>query len=312
MAQPHTTQQTGLYVDIENLSTRGQQMLVTLVDTWPPGFPPPHLLRLYTQAHHTTMWRLWASQAFPDLEVRASGTQHFNQHSSRNSADIAMSVQAMADLLQERVTHVAVFSDDCDFISLCQAILDEPAIPTPRDTAPFLWITTDRSNSVSVMVQKFFPTAQTHTVPWPPGPARDDPIPGPDDCLWTQAADLVAQQLPPGTFRSSDVLQVIQDHWPDHPLAVLDSGTFGQHMTTRIWPALQKMGATRTNSRYYLPPDLDHPRADTPVRQPEPGLGQTHPGPTPALPQEDQETQPQGESQPQDQREKEPRVQQDP
>ena len=282
MTQPREKHTTGLYIDIENLTGRGQQVIYTLLDDWPQDFPPPVLLHLYTQANHATMWLLWATQTFPDLEVRTSGTQHFNQNSSHNSADIAMAVHAMADLLQQRVTHVAVFSDDCDFISLYQAILDEPSLSTPRNTAPFLWVLTDRTNSVSAMVRKFFPTSKTHTVPWPPGISTDDPIPGPDDPLWTQAADLIAQKLPPGHFRSTEALGALREHWPNHPLSHLDGGAFGQHMATRIWPLLQPRGVTRDGHRFYLPPGTATPESDPntdkhrPPDQPQPENPVTH------------------------------------
>ena len=55
-------------------------------------------------------------------------TQHFSMSATKNSADIAIATNAMADLVLERVSHVLVFSDDSDFISLHVAIRDNTAV----------------------------------------------------------------------------------------------------------------------------------------------------------------------------------------
>ena len=40
------------------------------------------------------------------LHVVVHGTQHFSMSATKNSADIAIATNAMADLLRERVSHV--------------------------------------------------------------------------------------------------------------------------------------------------------------------------------------------------------------
>ena len=246
---------TGLYVDIENLNYSGQELLQNLLQDWPRHFPEPTLLRLYTRANQVEMWRLWASHEFPSLQVYASGTQNFSQNSTKNSADIAMSVQAMADLLQKRVTHIAVFSNDSDFISLYHTIVQEPEIDTPKGIAPFLWVITDRPNPISAMLRRFFPEAQRHILPLTTSSNGLElkPLPPEGDPCWEQAAHLIIANIPPGSFRSGDCQPIIRQQQPDHPLAQLGSAEFGHHMASRIWPIMEKLG--RRQERPQLPHD---------------------------------------------------------
>ena len=245
---------TGLYVDIENLNYSGQELLQNLLQDWPRHFPEPTLLRLYTRANQVEMWRLWASHEFPSLQVYASGTQNFSQNSTKNSADIAMSVQAMADLLQKRVTHIAVFSDDSDFISLYHTIVQEPEIDTPKGIAPFLWVITDRPNSISAMLRRFFPEAQRHILPLTTSSNGLElkPLPPEGDPCWEQAAHLIIANIPPGSFRSGDCQPIIRQQQPDHPLAQLGSAEFGHHMASRIWPIMEKLGVVKNGHSYHM------------------------------------------------------------
>lgn len=138
------TGRSGLYVDLENLHADRQSMVEDLIENWPDKAPPPSRLSLYVRADQVELWRLWAESRFPDLDVAVRGTQHFSLSPTKNSADIAIATNAMADLVLDRVTHVVVFSDDSDFISLYAAIRDEPGIPRSDGQVPFLWVVTDR------------------------------------------------------------------------------------------------------------------------------------------------------------------------
>ena len=145
---------SGIYVDLENLQADGQAMLQNLVDNWPENIPQPSRLSLYTRADQVELWKLWATHRFSNLEVTVHGTQHFSASSSKNSADLAIVANAMADLILGRITHVVVFSDDSDFISLYAAIRDEPGIPHTGGKVPFLWVVTDREGLLSTTVKK--------------------------------------------------------------------------------------------------------------------------------------------------------------
>ena len=148
---------SGLYVDVENLHSDAQILIQDLIREWPSSAPPLIRLSLYVPADKVELWRLWVTSRYPDLAVVVSGTQHFSMSSSKNSADLAIATNAIADLVLGRIGHVAVFSDDSDFISLYVAIRDEPTIPSPEGKPPFLWIVTDRAGSLSSTVKHFFP-----------------------------------------------------------------------------------------------------------------------------------------------------------
>ena len=205
------------------------------------------------------MWRLWATSLFTDPEVKVNGTQHFSLSSSKNSADIAIATNAMADLVLQRVTHVVVFSDDSDFISLYAAIRDDPGIPFSDDKVPFLWIVTDREDTLSATVKQFFPSNKLHIVEAgrnqkenvmslessQHNPAQSPPAPSKD--LWIEMAEAVLRDIPVGSFKSTDCLPVIRDSWPNHPLARAGGAEFGTQFKNNIWPILEVRGVKIDN-----------------------------------------------------------------
>ena len=150
---------SGLYVDMENLRGDGQAVIEGLVRNWPGNAPVLSRLSLYVRADQVELWRLWATSRFEDMEVVVKGTQHFSMSPTKNSSDISIAVNAMADLLLKRVSHIAVLSDDSDFISLYAAICDEPEISS-NGSAPFLWVVTDRDDTLSATVKQFFPPCE--------------------------------------------------------------------------------------------------------------------------------------------------------
>ena len=192
---------SGLYVDIENLHSSSQTVIRNLVANWPDKAPAPSRLTLYVRADQVELWRLWAASRFGDLKVVVKGTQHFSMTSTKNSADIAIATNAMADLILGRVAHVAVISDDSDFISLYAAIRDEPEIPLVDGKVPFLWIVTGREGSLSTTVRQFFPPDELHVVSaegddsqW--DVASEESAPG-----WTEMAKAVVEDIPVGPFK---------------------------------------------------------------------------------------------------------------
>ena len=252
----------GLYIDVENLHTDGQHLVQGLLENWPASAPSPSRLTLYVRADQVELWRLWATSRFTELDVVVYGTQHFSLSSSKNSADIAIATNAMADLTLKRVNYVVVFSDDSDFISLYIAIRDDPDIPRVDGRAPFLWVVTDREGPLSAMVKRFFPpdvlhvaTARRNHDPHPvaPGPApapalvrpREVPPPRPDvsrGILWADMAQAVLRDVPVGPFKSIDCQPVIKEHWPAHPLGQAGAAAFGTDFKNNIWPILESLG----------------------------------------------------------------------
>ena len=155
---------SGLYIDVENLHPDGQAVIDALIDGWPPNWPTPSRLNLYTRADQAELWRVWAEHRFGNLQVAAHGTQHFSWSATKNSADIAIAINAISDLVLGRVDNVVVLSDDSDFISLFVAIRDESGIPRIDNRPPFLWAVTDRKGPLSTTVEQFFPPTHLHIV----------------------------------------------------------------------------------------------------------------------------------------------------
>ncbi len=155
----------GVYVDVENLRDRARSVIKALMMSWPVVAPDPKILYLYVRADQAELWNLWANSQFPGVEVRVKGVQHFSNHQSKNSADIAMAIDSISDLLTERTGFAVLVSDDSDFIAVCAKIREETLRSTPHGgRAPFLWVITDRDGTRSATIQDYFPSEYLHVV----------------------------------------------------------------------------------------------------------------------------------------------------
>ena len=158
---------TGIYADIQNLQEISKEILVVLIGRWPEDIPPPRKLNLYVRADHADLWRVWASHEFEDIEVIVKGVQHYTLSATKNAADMAISVDAISDFNHGRVNHVAVVSDDSDFISLYAKLAEEVnglKSTYSNGNIPFLWVFTDRMGTRSALLQEFFPEKYIHVV----------------------------------------------------------------------------------------------------------------------------------------------------
>lgn len=246
---------TGLYVDLENLQGEGQAMVESLIEEWPATFPRPSRIALFSPADEVELWRLWATDRFEDLDVVNHGTQHFSKSSSKNAADLAIATSAIADLLAGRVTHVAIFSDDSDFMSVFVAIRDEPTVPSEGGRVPFLWVVTDRVGSLSPRIKQFFPSEQLHVVrlnasSQAHGTRVKDRGSRPETKTqetWTEMAAAIVEGIEPGSFKSTDCQKLISERWPDHRLAKAHGSAFGVEFKNNIWPVLESWGVKMGN-----------------------------------------------------------------
>ena len=245
---PETVPASGLYVDIENLQNHGQRVVLTLAESWPSTAPPLKSLTLYVRADVAELWRAWATSSFPSLDVVVRGIQHFTQNTSKNSADVAITANAMADWLLGRVSHVAVISDDSDFISLYTAMRQELARRgEPGADVPFLWIVTDRQETVSEVARQFFPPNLIHVVSTSESePSAPIPEPKPEPAL-TDIARAIVESIPVGSFKSTGCAGIIRNGWPKHSLALADGSAFGTEFKNTIWPILRLWGVRIRN-----------------------------------------------------------------
>lgn len=243
---------TGLDVDLENLRGEGQAMVESLIEEWPASFPQPSRICLYSPADEVELWRSWATSRFEDLGVVVHGTQHFSKSLSKNAADLAIATSAVADLLAGRVTHVAIFSDDSDFMSVFVAIRDEPALPSEDGRVPFLWVVTDRVGSLSPRIKQFFPPQQLHIVEFKgsaraQGTGKRSRASQPQKAAseqesWSAMAAAIVAEMEIGSFKSTDCRKLISARWPDHRLATAQGPAFGIEFKHNIWPVLEGWG----------------------------------------------------------------------
>ena len=266
---------SGVYIDVENLQEDAQVLISSLMFNWPDAAPPPSRMTLYVRADQAELWRLWTVDQFGSVQVTVKGIQHFSRDSSKNSADIAIATNAIADFVRGRIAHIVVFSDDSDFISLYAAIRDE--VEQRRGSTPFLWAVTNRHKSLSANVKQFFPRRLLHVVsanyrspkppPLPPlqtrsavsrrpvraTPAAPTPPPLTPAPLaaqgnsWADMARTIVRERPIGAFKSTDCQDIIRRRWPGHRLARVGGAAFGTEFKKNIWPELEKLNVKIPN-----------------------------------------------------------------
>ena len=197
---------------------------------------------------------MWATSRFPTLAVTVHGIQHFTER-SKNAADIALAVDAIADFVTDSTQFVAVMSDDSDFISLYAKLKD-----LTGGSAPFLWIMTNRTASQASTVREYLPNNYIHVVTDSPtnGATSKSEETGNMQPEPKEMAELVIEKIPPGAFKSSDCQPTIRNHWPKHPMARMTSANFGTEFANKIWPILKERGIklTGTSPRRYEKPSV--------------------------------------------------------
>ena len=213
-----------LYADIENFPAKSRAVIEVIRRSWPEWAPPVARLNLYVRGDQVPFYRdMWATSWFPHLAVTVHSTQRFSKQPTKNSAGIALAIDALADFMAGTTQFVAVMSDDSDFIAL-YAKLRQLA----EGNAPFLWVLTDRPGTRSTTIRDYFPNDHIHVVSAPvtdsavqassamPGPSDDAEQPSEP---FAAMADLIIRELPVGPFKSTDCQPIIKERWPDHPMA---------------------------------------------------------------------------------------------
>ena len=280
-----------LYVDTENLLAAAQGTVKAVLENWPEGAPPLSSLHLYVRADRVALWEMWATSRFPSLTVTVKGIQHFSHNHSKNSADMAIAMDAVADFVTGEAEFIAVMSDDSDFMPVF-AKLKEMA----SGRAPFLWLVTDRVKTRSNTIEEYFPSAHVHTVKVtaPPNemillrPAEDsrsapdtrvadartadartaETMRIADNRVLEEMVDLIIRQIPIGSFKSTDCLPIIKSRFPHHPISRMQGGSFGTEFTNKLWPLLEKRGVLVRSKRprkYEITPEVKN--AMHPVRR---------------------------------------------
>ena len=251
----HSVPQATLYVDTENVPGQSQSLIETIVGSWPDHVPPATRLNLYVEADRVQLWELWAMSRFPDMTVMVHGIQHFTDR-SKNSADIALAIDAVADFVAGTTQFVAVMSDDSDFVSIYAKLREMTG-----GSAPFLWIMTDRTASQSSTIRNYFPNNYIHIVGVP---SKNDALSvssgnARQDSTLAEMADAIVQELPGGPFKSTDCQPIIRKRWPKHPMSKMTGANFGTEFANKLWPILEKRGLKLLGTKprkYELPSEI--------------------------------------------------------
>ena len=258
---------SALYVDTENLrdNDRAQDVIAQVFAHWPADRPPVGSLSLYVRADKVALWQLWAEATYLQLGVRVRGVQHFSNSKAKNSADLAITADAVADLVTGQANAVAVVSNDSDFGALFVKVR-EMAHGAGLEQTPFLWITSPDAGGLSPEMERFIPTAfrwDLSAAPAAPAPAVEPPAhqaqplpeapkPAAAKSDASTSNDAIAyeliRRLPVGKFKVTDAHDVFQDRWPDHPDAA-GPERFGTFLLKQIWPILQERGVLMTRKK---------------------------------------------------------------
>ena len=276
MPKSEASQRSGLYIDVDNLQNDAQELVGSLVEDWPVGVPELSKIALYVRADLVALWEMWSLTLAPDAEVEVKGVQHFSMQGSKNSADIAIAVDAVTDLVRGRISHVAVFSDDSDFMALFAKVKAETKqARKASNRAPFLWILTDRPGTKTPNIRQFFPPEYLHVVqmpsqsqsPQPPKPSTASTLPAtstppaaqsnkpvkaspPDEPVRDELiAEAILKEVPVGTFKSADCHKVVKQRFPRSPAAKQSGAAFGVYIANNIWPMLEARGVESTGTK---------------------------------------------------------------
>ena len=252
---------SGLYVDVENLGNDGARGFIdALLSDWPKLAPQPTKINLYVRGDTTALWRMRFLSKAEELSVSVKGIQHFDSQGSKNSADIAIAVDAIADFTQGQVKHIAIFSDDSDYISLFDKIIElGHDVYELNKRPPFLWILTNRSGNKSSRIREFIPSEYLHYVgdlPSTIAPATKSQKNVSNPTSWVKSnqkpediAVCLIRELPIGKFKSTDCKKIVQSNFPDHPMAGMNDAGFGSQFSKSIWPQLEKRGVKLTKPK---------------------------------------------------------------
>ncbi|MYC31684.1 MAG: NYN domain-containing protein [Chloroflexi bacterium] len=292
---------SAIYVDTENLTPPAgeddvnfaQDLISLIVSDWPTAYPPIGLLALYVPADKTSQWRTWAS-ALPPVQqrglsssdmkswrdpiltqsrerLRVRGVQHFTRNGSKNSADLAIVLDVMDDLLlSQRADFVAVLSNDSDFYALFdklyEIVTDRGGHPVSK--IPLLWVVAPNGNNLSPEIKRFLlpqfiwdlseesaSSSVAHQVANQHqelgNRTSDDHAGVPDDVGASAskgqlAISIVRELAGKGEFKSSVAHDIAKRFFPSLPEVNCDGPQFGMYLGDVLWPLIAEYGGRKS------------------------------------------------------------------
>jgi hypothetical protein len=268
------TRQTGhigatLYVDVQNLGLddmAATNVVSYILGNWPNSYPRITAISLYTNPGDNERWKAILSDSvskqlrkdrrwpFAGVNPRENvpAMQHYSRSRSKNTADIALCLDACKDFLQEKTEFVSVVSNDSDFFVLfskCQEWQEDMTGGRgSNDDAPFLLITHKGQPGGGLLSPNM--AAIPPKFRWElPEEARESPATRitPEEIArsLTLGAE-VGVGLPLDHFQG----QMKEDHvLNEHPAATLEPEEFESFFRETIWPLWQEWGISRGSAR---------------------------------------------------------------
>ena len=243
--------QSAVYVDMENLAGKGKELLIELLTKWPVKAPKPSVVHLYVKADDVGLWSIWGEGRFRDVRIVPHGVQHYSNSNAKNSADVALVIDAITDLLIGATEHITIMSDDSDFLALYSALISRPDMPYPDEAPPFLLVVTGDKRKQSDTIRTFVPPEHLHVIgagtPAKTGAPKQANVASDKALDYEKMARSITKELPIGTFKSTDCQGIIRMGWPKHELATANGAKYGTEFKAKIWPHLQKLGVRIPN-----------------------------------------------------------------
>ena len=122
---------TGVYIDAQNLGRNDpdkESAIELIFENWPSDLPAVQFARIYVDPGSDNYWssavRRAATQKSTgplrasDLTVHVEPVQRYGKDPGKNAADFQIVLDALEDYLLEKVSYVAIVSNDSDFVSL--------------------------------------------------------------------------------------------------------------------------------------------------------------------------------------------------
>lgn len=240
---------SGVYVDIENLkgAEHARTVMEKVVQDWPESLPPLRRLYLYAPADMVGLWHTWAAGRFSEHHVLVRGIQRFTR-ASKNSADMAIVADVIADFTARVVHHIAVVSNDSDFGALFVKLQELASESSEASAPPFLWINLAGGSGLSGEIIDFVPERLRWVITLPSDKPPEKTSKGAKlDADGLPSIPTVVQwlleEVPPGRFRAGDVRKIIKRRCPQHPAAETN-GSCGIFLSQQLMPLLGKKGVT--------------------------------------------------------------------
>ena len=165
------------------------------------------------------------------MKIRVRGIQHFtNRGRSKNSADLAITADAIAAFALGCTDLVAVVSNDSDFGALFIKVREISAARA-YESVQFLWIVSEGGGALSPEVNRFVPDDNRWELSTgddggsKPSPMNEGKIGSNNDgvvskvsaspvklTLNAQITHTIVRHMPLGAFRSSDAHRVVTRH----------------------------------------------------------------------------------------------------